>query len=560
MVERMLATETNFFDHHRLRNLGGQAEAAPISAPTLLRRSLRPVSRLERLTLPEPPPPELPALAGLKARPEPGSLRLFKAPEGKKAVSEEAIPEAAGQISLSPGYPKPGDTLITPADSPALPLNQEASGQKAESGAPAHEGANPGPPAQKAPGGLRLLKGGEQEAEAGPNEEIKASEEVKPAIEGETKPAEPRWLSLMKWLTRLCLSLIFLVWIFILGFLVGRGTVNEVIPGLGWLESKAGPADYQPAPEVDAELPPQASLPMVIVKPEGPKGSNPRDAQGGGPALGQAGSMAAGLLPYSGDSDLASLNHVPELIAGSKGADKPEAVAKPASESGLSAMAGQNSSNQGAARPLAAKPSESPTAAAAVAKPTPKPSAEGGASQSAASQSSASQSSARRVTAAEPTITVRAASREAERAAASSSDSEIRPAPAQPPQAQPAAARPAPPQPASAQPAQAQPAQAQPASGKPASAEDDSELFWPAKPERSGQYTVQVATANSEAEARTVTETYRRKGFEAYYYRTSSGRYPIRVGRYATEEQAKIARAALASAGAQGPYVSKLKN
>jgi hypothetical protein len=558
MVERMLATETNFFDHHRLRNLGGQAEAAPISAPTLLRRSLRPVSRLERLTLPEPPRPELLALAGQVARPEPGSLRLFKAPEGRRAAPEEAMPEAAGS-SLSPGRPKAGEGLIGRAKSPAPPSSREADGQKAQSAARSPGEANPGSPARKA-GELRLLKGGEEEARSEPNEAESEAQEAKPAIAGETKPAEPRWLSLMKWLTRLCLSLIFLVWIFILGFLVGRGTVSEIIPGLGWLESQASPAQYEPFPEVDAELSPQAALPMVIVKPEGPRGSNPGGAQGGAPALGQAGSMAAGLLPYSGDSDLASLNHVPELIAGSKGADKPEAVAKRASESPR-ASAGQASSPPEAARPQAAKPSESPRAAAAA----PKPSAE----------RAANQSSARRVTAAEPTITVRSSSRGAERAAASPRPSESGPAPAQtaqakpapaqpaqaqPAQAQPAEAKPAPAQPAQAQPAEAKPAPAQPAQAQPSPAEDDSELFWPAKPGRSGQYTVQVATANSEAEARAVTETYRRKGFEAYYYRTSSGRYPIRVGRYATEEQAGIARAALSSAGAQGPYVSKLKN
>jgi hypothetical protein len=69
-----------------------------------------------------------------------------------------------------------------------------------------------------------------------------------------------------------------------------------------------------------------------------------------------------------------------------------------------------------------------------------------------------------------------------------------------------------------------------------------------------------VASAISEADARSITESYRKKGFDAYYYRTASGRFPVRIGRYETEEQANLAKSALTAAGARGPYVSKLKN
>jgi hypothetical protein len=67
-----------------------------------------------------------------------------------------------------------------------------------------------------------------------------------------------------------------------------------------------------------------------------------------------------------------------------------------------------------------------------------------------------------------------------------------------------------------------------------------------------------VATASTETEARSVTERFLSRGFEAYCYQAESGRFPVRVGRYATEEQAKEARSALAAAGAREPYVSKL--
>ena len=76
MVERMLATETNFFDHRRLRNLGGRAEPAQASLPALKCKRLRPVSRLEKLLLPEPPLPDARELAANGTKRKGASLRL----------------------------------------------------------------------------------------------------------------------------------------------------------------------------------------------------------------------------------------------------------------------------------------------------------------------------------------------------------------------------------------------------------------------------------------------------------------------------------------------------
>jgi cell division septation protein DedD len=92
----------------------------------------------------------------------------------------------------------------------------------------------------------------------------------------------------------------------------------------------------------------------------------------------------------------------------------------------------------------------------------------------------------------------------------------------------------------------------------PAGRSGDEDLFWPAKPDKPGEFTVQVASTSSDAEARREVDRFRAKGFEAYCYRAESGRYPVRVGRYQTEVQARAAKTALEAAGARGPYISKL--
>ncbi|MDR2612020.1 MAG: SPOR domain-containing protein [Deltaproteobacteria bacterium] len=98
-------------------------------------------------------------------------------------------------------------------------------------------------------------------------------------------------------------------------------------------------------------------------------------------------------------------------------------------------------------------------------------------------------------------------------------------------------------------------ARRQAAAARPAA---DETVYWPKPPSGKGQYTVQVASPVSEEEARHLAEGYRKRGFDAYYYSTGKGRFPTRVGRYQTAKEAEEARARLAEAGSNGPYVSKL--
>ncbi|MDR1083788.1 MAG: SPOR domain-containing protein [Deltaproteobacteria bacterium] len=98
--------------------------------------------------------------------------------------------------------------------------------------------------------------------------------------------------------------------------------------------------------------------------------------------------------------------------------------------------------------------------------------------------------------------------------------------------------------------------QAQAVQVPPEAQEDDS--YWPAKPEGRGLFTVQIATARSQDEALQIAQKFQGRQFQAYFYRNSRGQYPVRAGRYPTKEEAEMAKAVLAQAGARKPYVSKL--
>jgi cell division septation protein DedD len=483
MVERMLATETNFFDHNRLLSLGETTEPAE-EAPRLTPRRLRAVPRSERLAVPGPiVQPRLAMVLGV-GPPAQGP----KSAEPKDAAPLEALsPERAASEA--------------PAAAPAATPEGGPAGR-----APAAAAATPeGEPAERAPA--------EPSAEAAP----KAS-------------PEPRWLTLMRWLTRLCVSLIFVVWIFILGFFVGRGTINESLPGVAWLESltRGEAEEYPEYAEEPAEEPDMA--------------------------LARAGSLAAGLLaaPETGASGSAasggSGSSGPSGTSGTPGTTRislAAAATAPAIKRSLEAgeaMAGELPSRS---TPPAGPSMESwPDAAEAVRSgDTPEDQGDLELAQGPSTVVTPMPAGPRPpATAVEPAAPAQQPVTEP----VAESRPEPRPEPAIEP---PAETAPEPPAQATAQ----APAQAQ------APADDDSDLFWPAKPGRSGRFTVQVASVKSEAEARAATERYIAKGFEAYFYRTESGRFPVRVGRYETEEQANIARQALIAAGAQGPYVSKLK-
>jgi cell division septation protein DedD len=83
--------------------------------------------------------------------------------------------------------------------------------------------------------------------------------------------------------------------------------------------------------------------------------------------------------------------------------------------------------------------------------------------------------------------------------------------------------------------------------------------YWPKAPQGTGTFTVQIASPTNENEAKSTVEKYRKKGFDAYYYPSTTGsRFPTRVGRYNTKEEAEVAKIKLEKEGAVGPYVSKL--
>lgn len=73
-----------------------------------------------------------------------------------------------------------------------------------------------------------------------------------------------------------------------------------------------------------------------------------------------------------------------------------------------------------------------------------------------------------------------------------------------------------------------------------------------------GKYAVQVASPHDEADAQQRVEKLRSQGLPAYYYQTSAGRYPVRVGRFATRAEAGEAKDRLDSLGYKGLYVSTL--
>jgi len=73
-----------------------------------------------------------------------------------------------------------------------------------------------------------------------------------------------------------------------------------------------------------------------------------------------------------------------------------------------------------------------------------------------------------------------------------------------------------------------------------------------------GKYAVQVASAYDEIEAQKRVEKLQSQGFPAYYYKTSGGRYPVRVGRFVTHAEANEAKIRLESLGYKGNYISTL--
>jgi cell division septation protein DedD len=312
---------------------------------------------------------------------------------------------------------------------------------------------------------------------------------------GEARKAggsEPRLILGVKWLVKLMLSAVFLVWIFFLGVIVGRGTI---------LNSAAAPDPDDAALQANLREGVQGDAARIgsfsgyadpesfaEPSPYGGEAVFPEDAAGGGPYAymtpygsdpgfeGPGAPGAAATAPYPGPAP-----GIPTVY----GAGPPVGYPAP----------GGTQPGSGEA-PLVGVASARPAAVAAAGAPIPVPTA----SAPAAAPDPVAELQARRDRDSQMT-------------------DGLAPAPAKP---------------------------------------TDATVYWPGPPSGKGLYTVQVAAPTSEEEARATAESYRKRGFDAYYYATGKGRFPTRVGRYGTEKEAGTARDKLEAAGAKGPYVSKL--
>jgi cell division septation protein DedD len=199
LVDRLLSKETTFFDHYRLRSLGGQLEAEPSPNKPNNSEMYKAFSKVFRAA-PQTPAKDLGLQANASGRPasKPRAITQATPPKLKKSLPLEDKPE----------------------DSP-----------KAAPEAP-HKATAPKDRAQ-----------------------IKV---------------EPGWLGPIKWLTRLFFSFLALAWIFVLGFIVGRATLDQddaPIKAISALSGNEALADGAPA--IDDELEPiTEAYPVVIVSPK----------------------------------------------------------------------------------------------------------------------------------------------------------------------------------------------------------------------------------------------------------------------------------------------------
>ncbi|MDR1395218.1 MAG: SPOR domain-containing protein [Deltaproteobacteria bacterium] len=304
---------------------------------------------------------------------------------------------------------------------------------------------------------------------------------------------EPPWLNSVKWLTRLFFSLVFLVWIFILGVLVGRGSLWD------------NPASPLPGPAPMTGVPPEVTetdplLAEYLLPPPSRPAARP---------------AAAADYPYPAAAGYADPGEAWNRLEETGALDTAGQLIPEAEEPGTAALIDLNTPPKPAVSPAGSFRSLRPDArteivtSSVLRKPASVTAASGTAAQN------------------PPALTRPAASA-------------IQPSYAQPP----AAIQPAPP-------SQPPPSQAQ------AQAQTQDE-YWPAKPQGQGSFTVQVAAAKTDQEARQIAAKFQNSKQPAYFYRNSRGQYPVRVGRYRTMTEAETAKIALAAAGAKLPYVSRL--
>ncbi|MDR1872764.1 MAG: SPOR domain-containing protein [Deltaproteobacteria bacterium] len=270
-----------------------------------------------------------------------------------------------------------------------------------------------------------------------------------PALDQAEKKKKASWLDSIKWLTRLFLSLVFLVWIFILGVMVGRGSLWDY-PENGFLKAQ-GPST-PPVVEVEPAVRPEPEKPSLAAK-------NANLSPIETPAS----------HPEAQVIDLELLEERPLIAANNRQSSlDPDAASDPKAPSRTSATS-------------------------AVSQVSLKDDSPKGPELQALSQ---------------PFTTTADA--------------------------------------------------ATPSTANKAKAPEVEVAYWPDKPAGEGLYTVQIALARTEKEAKSIVEAFKKRDFPAYYYEKDKTRFPVRVGRYMTPTEAEVAKIKLSKSGASSPYVSKL--
>ncbi|MDR2444017.1 MAG: SPOR domain-containing protein [Deltaproteobacteria bacterium] len=483
LVERLLKNESTFFDHYRLKYLGGQVEEAKISLSQLgngaddrallkMRAALqavklKPVSSSETLAL-----PEIRNFPGSLTNDPNGSNGANKGSNGSNGANGangSSNSKGANGSNGSNGANGSGGNMAgqaSPAGGQAIDQNQ-ANGSNEKSEEKSLESPQLADSNEK--NGLNQKESSAPQAEAkdsAENAQVNAPEAIDKSKKAGASPAkESLFMGAIKWLTKLLKSISFLVWIFFLGIMLGRGLLTT-FPELWFgFQTPSEPeiiknlADNQT--DNDDIEPLALDYPMVIEQYEA------GDLQ-----------LSAAAVSYPSDYSDNFLGATSDTI-----------FVRPTPSANSTVAPNVEASDQAASiDTLKAQPQ--------IASPVPN----------------------------EPSLKTNGPGV----------------SPANPGQQI------------------AGKGQTNATPTKPAIVSDDSDLFWPAKPTKPGAYTVQVASPKSESAAKAAAENFIKKGFEAYYYRSSDSRYPVRVGRYATEEEAQVVRAQLSALGAYKPYVSRL--
>ncbi|MDR2301577.1 MAG: SPOR domain-containing protein [Deltaproteobacteria bacterium] len=513
MVERLLTKETTFFDHYRLKNLGGKIEnasGATFVSPDTQKNQVFPFNK------------------GGQGNGNGHGLT----PAGANGSSKKA-----GTNGGSNGSAK-GPPLARGEDGGSVTGSDYDTQIGSVNGASGESNKTSQSPLNRLP--TDLSEGGQTEGEKNygpPGKGRFFGRKITETLGGLSK--EPRWLTSLKWLTRLFFSFIVLAWMFVLGFIVGRVTLTEDENELAEKIQSSALGSFlglNQDPENLAALqdeiePLDSDYPIVIVSPDSlAQNEPPQDP----PPLPQS----------EAPIDLR--------------------IARNESPTGQAPMAQTPAANDNP------KPAPETRSASAAAQPAPGQSAPGEIIGTAPSQASKAPSPAGE-------NKPRAASQERPQTPSASAETglngrggPITPESSQSPDAARGLASVGASIGASIGASLGASDQAkgtavgtgtgnETALGRGEKKDAGEDYFWPAKPTKKGLFTIQVGAVGNEEAAKAMVKKFTDLGFEdVYFYRTSSGRFNVRVGRYETEIQGKTAAVALSVAGAHQPYLSKL--